>query len=75
MIPSIPEILAGLQAGGITLAQAWLWVEQHLQAAREAGTVQATNTYTLNVPALDRIADLLERVEGGGSVEGDGHAS
>lgn len=55
MIPSIADILLRLVSGELTVDQATDEVEVHL--------AQAESKITVNVPALDRIAGLLERAE------------
>lgn len=55
MIPEIPEILRLLAAGDINVAQAQGLVDQHLALAEQRSTV------TVDIPALDRIANLIEK--------------
>lgn len=55
MTPSLQEILDGYKAGQFTAEQCRQWIEEKVKAA--AGPV----VIELRMPAVERIADLLER--------------
>lgn len=55
MIPDVDEILRSLLARNIDVQQAKVWIDQHIELAATSSTV------TVNIPALDRIANLIEK--------------
>lgn len=52
MIPSISQILDDLLGGSITKAQAEAMLDEHVRLAESAITV--------NLPAIDRLVDVLK---------------